>query len=244
MLKCNRTFAAFSAFQRTRQIDLQNVEVQQELIYPEHPFHADLCRKVTAFPDGFRELALAGKLSLQCIHYVHLVLQLSQNNGYEVLSLAWDELLGKPGLSVLERLMGSTLSAYTVLVCSERQVASPNPAWLRYIHQQIERSVSSPDQAFCDQDFVDWTCLMLRAATEKDTKSWRWANAQLKGGIVSHDRREELSNAFIPIPGGASLLTSSRSGDIVDQRLLLPEPGHPFLGCLTHNGYSQFILTM
>lgn len=125
-------------------------KVQQELTYPEHPFRADLCRKVSAFPDGFRELALSGKLNLQCIHYVHLVLQLSKNNGYDILSLAWDELLGKPGLSVLERLMGSTLSAYTVLVCSERQVASPNPACLVYIHQQIERSVSSPDLDFCD----------------------------------------------------------------------------------------------
>ena len=85
---------------------------------------------------------------------------------------------------------------------------------------------------------------MLRAATEKDTMSWRWANAQLKSRIVSDDRWEELSNAIIPIPGGASFLASSRSGDIVDQRLLRPEPGHAFLGYLTHNGYSQFIRTI
>jgi hypothetical protein len=69
-----------------------------------------------------------------------------------------------------------------------------------YLDQQIERSVSSPDLDSCDQDFMDWTCLMLRAITANDTKSWRWANARLKGRIVSDERWEELEKAFIPIP--------------------------------------------
>jgi hypothetical protein len=223
MLTYYRTFAAWSAFERTRETNLQNTGVKSELTYPEHPFPADLCLKLTAFPNGFRELALTGRLSIQCIHFVHLIVLLSSKSGCDVpthLSLLSDELLGKSGLTTLERLLASTLSAYNILVCSERQVASPNPAWSMYINQQIERSVSSPALDSCDRDFMDWTCLMLKATTEKDTVSWQWANAQLQRRIVSDDRREELGNAFIPIPRGASSLTSSQSGKTVNQRLL------------------------
>jgi hypothetical protein len=91
---------------------------------------------------------------------------------------------------------------------------------------------------------VDWTCLILEAALEKETISWRWASERLKSRFVTDQRRKGLSNAFIRIPEGALLSKSSRKGGGVYQQLLLPEPGRPFLGSLTHNGYSQFILNI
>jgi hypothetical protein len=84
-----RTFAAYAAFRRARGNDFKPVQFQQELIYPEYPCprHTDLYRKVAVFPSGFRELALSGKLSLQCIRYIDLVLQLSEEESYDILSL-------------------------------------------------------------------------------------------------------------------------------------------------------------
>ena len=196
-------------------------DVKPSLTYPAHPFPPALCLKITAFPRGFQELALARKLSIECINFVHLIV-LTSKAGYEVpthLTLVSDKLLGESRLTTLERLLVSTLSSYDIYVSSERQVASPNPAWSMYVDQQVEKSVSS-DSLNLDTDLTDWTCLMLRATTGKNTASWHWADAQLQKRIMSDDRREKLEKDFISIPRHASSLTTSDSDNVATQRLL------------------------
>lgn len=179
--------------------NLLQAEIGPDLVYPGHPFPPNLCLMLTRFPSGFRELALSRKLSMQCINFINLIV-LSLKDGCEVkdaLSATSDELLGKPRLTTLERLLATALSARNIY--AERKITTPNPVYSIYVQKQVVLLASSPDIQFCDPDVLNWSCLMLRATTEKGTDSWRWADTKLRMTAMTDKRQDELGASFLPI---------------------------------------------
>lgn len=199
---------AWSAHEKMRDNNLLHAETDTELTYPKHPFSADLCRKLTGFPRGFREMALSRKLSIECIDYVHLMVLSSKDGSKstEALSGASDEFLGRSGLTTLERLLATAVCAYNIN--AERSFITPNPLSLMYVEEQVRIIASSRDMDRCDKDVLEWACLMLRATTEKGTESWRWADTRLRIRTVSDARRKDLGEAFLPIPSGIPSVVS------------------------------------
>lgn len=188
---------AWSAHKRMQKNSPLYGKTSSDLVYPKHPFPADLCLKLTSFPAGFRELALSKKLSIQSIDFVDLVLIAARDSGEvsSALSSTSDELLGKPGLTTLERLVAIALGAYNA-----RQSSRPIPVFLVYLQEQVKILASKSDIYTCDPDVLDWACLILRASTERNTGSWRWADSKLQGNDLSELRRKQLEEAFLPIP--------------------------------------------
>jgi len=50
-------------------------EAPEALTYPAHPYFPTLCATISALPEGFRDLALSSRLSLQVIHHLDKVTQ-------------------------------------------------------------------------------------------------------------------------------------------------------------------------
>ena len=198
---------AWSAHKKIQESSLLYGKAGIDLVYPRHPFPADLCLRLTSFPAGFRELALTRKLSMQSIDFIHLVLLSSRDSGEvsSALSSTSDELLGKPGLTTLERLIAIALSAYNAL-----RSARPIPVFLLYFQEQVRILASKPDICTCDLGVLDWACMMIRTFTETDTGSWRWADSMLQGKYLSDLRREQLNEAFLPVPQRKAILEVAR----------------------------------
>jgi hypothetical protein len=200
MLIC---FSIFSAW-RSHQIMLQTTSLYREMagdvFYPEHPFSAELCTKLTRFPPGFRELALSRKLSVDCVDYIHLIV-VACTDGLEhneALSIPPDGILGRSGLTTLERLLATALSTYGFYV--ERRTRSPSTSFVMYVQQQVRLLAFSAEIFTCDPDVLAWSCLMLRATADPSSDLWRWADARLRTMGVSASRQVELGEAFLPIP--------------------------------------------
>lgn len=61
-----------------REIEIEKQRFQQApkaLTYPAHPYFPTLCATISALPEGFRDLALSSRLSLQVIHHLDKVTQ-------------------------------------------------------------------------------------------------------------------------------------------------------------------------
>lgn len=61
-----------------RKIEIAKQHFQQApeaLTYPAHPYFPALCATISALPEGFRDLALSSRLSLQVIHHLDKVTQ-------------------------------------------------------------------------------------------------------------------------------------------------------------------------
>jgi hypothetical protein len=166
-----------------------------EISYPKHPYSPDLCRKITAFPPGFREPASSRKLSIQFIDNLYLVIT-HEESGIRSDSM---DLLDCKYETTLERMLAIVISAYTMFL--ERHITKRSP-WLVsliYLQRQTKLLISDPDLQSCDSNALAWSCLVLKATTESDTDLWKWADAQLRMMLVTEDRRRELENAFLMI---------------------------------------------
>lgn len=199
-LTCLRIFAHWSAYEKIKENDPLHTEIEAELVYLKHPFDPDLCSKLTKLPAGFRNLALSRKLSIQCVDFIQDIMLTAEGDNDESsgISKTSDMLLRKPGLTILERLLATALSTYMAL--GHTQTSAPNPNYVMLIQHQIKLFASSEAWYSCSLDVLDWACLMLRATTERNTASWRWADATLHTRKISDERRAALGVAFLPIP--------------------------------------------
>jgi hypothetical protein len=179
--------------------DLQRILVHKsaapELIYPEHPFSPDLCRKITAFPSGFRELALSRKLSMRFIDHLHLILRGDESK----IGANSMDLLNCTHGTTLERTLAIVLSAYTMFL--ERNLTKRPPSLYPtiYLQRQTKLLISDPDLRSCHSNVLAWGCLVLKSTTESDTDLWKWTDAQLHTMRVTEGRRKELEDSFLTI---------------------------------------------
>jgi hypothetical protein len=179
-----------------------------KLFYPKHPFPPQLCQKIGRFSTGFQELALSRKLTIQLIDFLYLTVLSAQVSCEEAgaLSSTADEVLGIPGLTTLERVLGTALTTYNIH--AERNLRTPSPSFRLYIQSQFRVVVARSDILACDPDALDWACLIFKATTKEDTDSWRWAAARLCGIQTSDSRQQFLGRSFLPIPQATSVSDS------------------------------------
>jgi len=103
--------------------------VATKLVYPDHPFSPDLCRKITTFSPSFREMALSRKLSVQVIDHLYLVVTLGRS---DIASNTLD-LLGYSYETTMERMLAITLGTYTIYMRRHLTNDSTSPMLLIYL---------------------------------------------------------------------------------------------------------------
>lgn len=180
-------------------------ETKIELFYPSHPFPTYLCQKIARLSPGFRELALSQKFSVQFIDFLYLTTLSAQLSSEDTgtLSVTADEVLGMSSLTTLERVLGTALTTYNIYL--ERRFRTLTGTHQFYVQRRFEVLIAMPDILGCNADALQWACLILRATTEENTDTWRWANARLRAMQVSDCRQRVLERAFLPIPQAASI---------------------------------------
>jgi hypothetical protein len=113
---------------------------------------------------ALRQRLLSGK-DLTSDEVIFIVLYLANvlssrdgSESTEALSDTSDKLLGRSGLTTLERLLATALCAYNTY--AERSFIMPNPLWLMYVEEQVRIVASCPDIDRCDLDVLDWACML------------------------------------------------------------------------------------
>ncbi|KIW86742.1 uncharacterized protein Z519_12655 [Cladophialophora bantiana CBS 173.52] len=139
------------AYHENKKLIISTTEASIKLQYPSHPFPPDLCALIAKLPDGFREVALSGRL---CVHIITLlsgisewvdqlqsprkkaVLPLGDPNGtYLKQTHVCLELVPLRGLNTLERVLCSALAAITTETFNKSKQQNP-------VHRRLIESLS------------------------------------------------------------------------------------------------------
>ena len=202
--RVRQILSAWSVMQKTEQEGkIGTIEglSQGKFTYPRHPFPPALSRKISKYPQGFRESALRKELSLQFIDYLDLTLQWTRDDTGKVRlkTSGQYEILGMPKLSRVERLLATAVQAYSNFI-ERTEHARENKVTEQTVQTQVHVLSAQEHTTKCDRDLLTWVCLMLRATTSRGTDSWRWANAWLCSIDVSKQGEQKLGRMFLPVP--------------------------------------------
>jgi hypothetical protein len=201
---------SYHAFRET-----QKKQTQPALYYPKHPFPAQLCKSVSRFPSGFRELTLSGAFSTRFIDLLERWLPPLQNKqpAHTFLNPGGEFLDSLPLGASVERMVAVTLMAYTVWIyrpndpaygqqVQARKLALNGIAIRRKdeaIWQSIVQAGSKQLPAFLE-DVVMWALVMLRATTDCSADHWGWAERYLRAAMATKAKLKRLGYTFLPFP--------------------------------------------
>jgi hypothetical protein len=199
---------SYKAFRKT-----QKKQIQPALYYPKHPFPAQLCKSVSRFPWGFRELTLSGAFSTRFIDLLEFWLPSLQSKQpvHTFLTPVGELLDSLPLGASVERMVAVTLMAYTMWVSwpgdpayrqqiQARKLALNGIAIQRKddaIWQNIVQPGSKQLPDFLE-DAVIWALVMLRATTDCSADHWGWADRYLRS--VTEGKLKRLADAFLSFP--------------------------------------------
>lgn len=176
--------------------------------YAAHSYPPIILAKINALPTGFQNVALTRRLSIQFINALHLVIvNISRDRlAFRSDSFMAHGILGVPALTTIERLLGTSLLAYTMLLAAVL-LDDANSAAEMHFELQMKLLMSSSGMWVCCPELLAWLGLVLGEMERQVSWVGRWA-ARLVGDGGSEDAawgRKELERSFLPIPGGNSI---------------------------------------
>ena len=186
-----------------------NAKATKPLVYPRHPYSADLRAQISSIPKGFANLASTGELSTRFIsmlvHWHCSPLHKSPLKSFTHLPPEAAVFLGSlPSFTVSELLVGTAIGSYSLCFAAKGGNTIPE-LHLRAQVQQLASDATGLGRI--NQDAVRWAQLMIRATNERRTVSWQWADRCLSLVKVTEEKFYEIEDAFHPLPRNPTLWT-------------------------------------
>lgn len=182
-----------------------------KFIYPNHPFPAKLCLKISKMPAGFRELCLSRILSTPLIEIAERIglwadARRAADSQTEPQKSALDksnfthgarciELLKNPAATINEQLVAVALLAYCMFMDRSKQVFFLLNAYL-----QIHSSFLANNICACPRyKWYPWVGMMLAATFDDGSQMWQLATKLLgpKGNSNQRTEDEQLCEAYL-----------------------------------------------
>jgi len=184
------------------QCSISRPDASEALVYPTHPYSSELCAQIVSLPSGIADVCMTGELSERFMSMLTLwhnsPLHEARLGSLDHLPPEAEVFLGSmPSWTVSELLIATTIGAYSL--CFTNGTGNTIPQL--HVQAQVQQLADDVDGlARCNENVVLWALLTIRAATERTTSSWRWANNSLSVVTVTEEKLREFRDAFVPSP--------------------------------------------